>query len=157
MNTYHADIRTARPTPSPLWGEGWGEGIGRPMNDKARSLRKRSTDAEQKLWLNLRNRQLDGHKFRRQHPIGNYIADFVCIEAGLIIEADGGQHAEQQAYDAEGTLHLEQAGYRVLRFWNNQILESFADVLTAIHNALNHPHPAPLPHAGEGTDVNDHE
>jgi very-short-patch-repair endonuclease len=74
--------------------------------DKARELRRSETDAERKLWHFLRNRQIGGHKFRRQHAVGLYVADFACVERGLIVELDGGQHAEQQRYDARGTEFL---------------------------------------------------
>src|SRR6185503_2684091 len=87
---------------------------------KAQCLRREMTDAERKLWSVLRNRQLEGAKFRRQQPIGPFIADFVCQEQRLIIEADGGQHAECAA-DGRRTGFLECKGYRVLRFWNDDI------------------------------------
>ena len=80
------------------------------------------TDAERLLWQHLRSRQLAGLKFRRQHPIGRYILDFVCLEAGLVIEVDGGQHGPQHSYDEARTAWLGQRGYRVLRFWNNEVL-----------------------------------
>lgn len=94
------------------------------------------TDAEQRIWRHLRLRQIDGHKFRRQHPIGHYIADFVCIERKLIVEVDGGQHADQLEYDAARTASLESNGYRVLRFWNNDVLGNIEGVLTQILEAL---------------------
>lgn len=102
----------------------------------ARHLRKNLTDAEQHLWRHLRLRQIEEHKFRRQHPIGNYIADFVCIERKLIVEVDGGQHAEQLDYDAARTAWLEAQGYRVLRFWNNEVLQNIEGVVTVIRAAL---------------------
>ena len=104
------------------------------MNHKLRapSLRKTSTDAENKLWALLRNRQLLGWKFRRQAPIGNYIVDFVCLDAKLIIEVDGGHHQEQTAYDEERSQWLTSEGYRVLRFWNNQVLREFGAVQETI-------------------------
>jgi very-short-patch-repair endonuclease len=118
--------------------------------DRARGLRETMTDAERKLWYRLRNRQLDGHKFRRQHEIDPYIVDFVCAEAMLIVELDGGQHAEQQKYDDRRTRHLEAKGYRVLRFWNNDALMKIENVLEVILASLASPapHPDPLP-AGE--------
>jgi very-short-patch-repair endonuclease len=85
-------------------------------NQNARALRKQPTDAEQRLWFQLRRRQLHGVKFRRQQPIGPYIVDFICFERRIIVEVDGGQHAEQAAYDAKRTRFLEQQGYCVLRF-----------------------------------------
>ena len=99
---------------------------------RARRLRRDSTDAERALWSVLRNRQLGGYKFRRQTPIVRHIVDFVCMEQRLVIEVDGGQHQEQSRYDNERTALLESEGYRVLRFWNNELLtglESVADVI----------------------------
>lgn len=80
------------------------------------------TDAERLPWRHLRQRQVAGQKFRRQHPMGNYIVDFACLEASLIVEVDGGQHADRQEYDRERTAWLEGRGFRVLRFWNNEVL-----------------------------------
>ncbi len=109
------------------------------------------TDAERLLWRHLRNRDLIGRKFRRQHAIGGYIVDFICIEAMLIVEADGGQHADRADEDAERTRHLTALGYRMLRFWNDDILLRTDNVLEAVIRALEaHPHPNPLPPAGEG-------
>lgn len=118
--------------------------------DRARGLRQAMTDAEQKLWFHLRNRQLNGHKFRRQHEIDHYIVDFVCSEAMLIVELDGGQHAEQVVYDERRTRYLQARGYRVLRFWNNEALMNLESVLGVILEAVAKPapHPSPLP-AGE--------
>ena len=118
----------------------------------ARQLRAQGTDAEQTLWRCLRARQLNGHKFRRQHPIGPYIADFACVEARWVIELDGGQHAweEAQLYDGHRTRFLQSQGWQVLRFWNHDVLTQIAGVLQAIAQALGHPHPHPLPPAGEG-------
>ncbi|KRB10945.1 endonuclease domain-containing protein [Lysobacter sp. Root690] len=104
-------------------------------SDFARSLRHRMTDAEHRLWFHLRNRTLMGCKFRRQHPIGPYVADFACIERGLIVEADGGQHSNLHA-DERRTLYLRSRGYRVLRFWNNDVLMRTDAVLEQIHAAL---------------------
>ncbi|MDX8127138.1 endonuclease domain-containing protein [Methylomonas sp. OY6] len=86
------------------------------MKDLARSLRKNQTDAERVIWQQLRNRQLLGCKFRRQQVIGPFIVDFVCLEPKLVIEVDGGQHAEQQEYDQNRSHYLQRLGYRVLRF-----------------------------------------
>ena len=118
--------------------------------DRARTLRTNMTDVEQKLWYRLRNRRLDGYKFRRQHEIEHYIVDFVCTDAMLIVELDGGQHAEQADYDARRSRHLRALGYRVLRFWNNDVLTDTESVLAVILEALASaaPHPDPLP-AGE--------
>jgi very-short-patch-repair endonuclease len=101
----------------------------------ARELRTTMTDAEKRLWWLVRNRQLDGHKFRRQHPIGAFVADFVCIERRLIIELDGGQHADS-TYDARRTAWLENHGWRVIRFWNNDVLSGTEGVLEVILQAL---------------------
>lgn len=117
---------------------------------RARTLRKESSEAEQMLWKYLRSRRMKGFKFRRQVMIEPYIVDFACFEARLIIEADGGQHAEQVEYDALRTTRLESMGYRVMRFWNNQILSELPAVLDQIEEALfETPHPNPLPE-GEG-------
>jgi very-short-patch-repair endonuclease len=118
--------------------------------DRARGLRRNMTDAEQRLWYRLRNRHLIGKKFRRQHEIDRYIVDFVCPEVALIVELDGGQHAEMMAADAERTCRLEALGYRVLRFWNNDVLTNTEAVLEVILAAVARaaPHPNPFP-AGE--------
>ena len=119
---------------------------------RARSLRKDLTEAERALWGRLRGRQLNGHKFRRQQPVGAFIADFVCLERKLVVELDGGQHAEQAARDAERTARLESYGFHVLRFWNHDVLRDIQVVMEAIRNALLNapPHPHPLPRRGEG-------
>jgi primosomal protein N' (replication factor Y) len=104
-------------------------------NAKARSLRQSMTDAERRLWSALRDRRLDGHKFKRQHPIGPFIADFACVELKIIIEADGGQHAGNTR-DEPRTRWLEGRGWRVLRFWNNEILANTNGVLETIAEAL---------------------
>jgi very-short-patch-repair endonuclease len=123
---------------------------------RARALRQNASEAEQRLWQHLRNRQIEGLKFRRQHEIGPFIADLVCDEAKLIVEADGGQHAEQAETDARRTAWLEAQGYRVLRFWNHEILQSTDDVLEQIRRlALERleklaPHPNPLPGGERG-------
>lgn len=106
---------------------------------RAQVLRKRMTDAEQHLWSRLRRRQLLGFKFRRQVPVGPYIADFACVEAKLIVELDGGQHIDAKASDEARTRFLESRGFRVLRFWNNDVLRRTDDVLDEILRAL----PAP--------------
>jgi very-short-patch-repair endonuclease len=119
----------------------------RQHRDRARGLRRSMTDAEHTLWYRLRNRQLQGCKFRRQHDIGPYIADFVCTEAMLVVELDGGQHAEQVVYDARRTAFLQAQGYRVLRFWDNDVLKDIESVLEVVWEALASaaPHPNPLP------------
>ena len=104
---------------------------------RARRLRANHTRAEGRLWLKLRNRKLDGFKFRRQFPIDRYVADFVCIEAKLIVELDGGNHALTTAYDAARTEVLEQAGFRVIRFWNRSVMTEIDNVLQTISAELN--------------------
>ena len=103
---------------------------------RAKGLRKSSTDAELRLWRLLRNRHLAQFKFRRQHPIGEYIADFVCLDKQLVIELDGGQHAEQVEYDDARTRKLEVAGFRVIRFWDNDVLTRPEAVLQRIYEEL---------------------
>ena len=106
------------------------------LRQKARNLRNAGTDAERRLWQHLRLRQFAGCKFRRQVPIAGYIADFVCPEMKLIVELDGGQHVEQAAYDARRTHALEAEGYRVLRYWNDDVLVRTTGVLEDILRAL---------------------
>lgn len=103
---------------------------------KARSLRERSTEAERLLWSKLRDRRLAGHKFRRQHPIGPYVADFVCLAGNLVVELDGGQHGSHVEADERRTRWLEHRGFRVVRFWNNELIENTNGVLRAIAEAL---------------------
>ena len=113
---------------------------------RARRLRRESSDAESVLWHHLRARRLVGYKFRRQVVIEPYIVDFVCLEASLIIEADGGQHSERVAYDVGRTVWLESMGYRVIRFWNHEILGDLQSVLEQIRAALiGVPSPQPSP------------
>ena len=126
--------------------------------ERAKSLRRRLTDQEKKLWGTLRDRRLGGFKFRKQQPIGPFIADFVCQERRLIVEVDGSQHAESQT-DAAPDAFLEDKGYRVLRVWNNEVTGNLSGVLTAILAALSDPHPPiarqwapPSPLKGEGID-----
>ncbi|MET3899423.1 very-short-patch-repair endonuclease [Devosia sp. UYZn731] len=102
----------------------------------AKTLRANSTDAERKLWSSLRSRQVLGHKFVRQQPVGPYIADFAYRVADLIIELDGGQHAESDR-DAARTAALAQHGYTVIRFWNNDVLTNLDGVLESIAEHLN--------------------
>ncbi|MDO8837837.1 MAG: endonuclease domain-containing protein [Parvibaculum sp.] len=109
---------------------------------RARSLRINRTDAEARLWLHLRNRMLGGAKFRRQVPVGPYIADFLCAEHMLIVELDGGQHADNPA-DERRTRFLESKGYRVIRFWNPDVLTNTDGVLEMILTELDKtPHPS---------------
>ncbi|HEX9490080.1 MAG TPA: endonuclease domain-containing protein [Stellaceae bacterium] len=105
------------------------------MPQRARNLRLNATDAERRLWTLLRHRRLQDYKFRRQHPIGGFVVDFACTKHHLVIEADGGQH-DQSATDAQRTAWLESGGWRVIRFWNNDILTNSEGVLTTILDAL---------------------
>jgi very-short-patch-repair endonuclease len=123
--------------------------------NRAKRLRREQTDAEKKLWSALRNRQIANAKFREQQPIGPYIADFVCQEHRLIVEADGSQHLDNN-HDIARDAYLAGRGYRVLRFWNTDILLERDSVLAAIYHALTTPHPSaalrlpPSPSRGEG-------
>ena len=110
----------------------------------AKGLRKRSTDVEQLLWSQLRAGRFEGMKFRRQHPVGQYIADFVCLGRKLIIELDGGQHTlrEKILQDRQRDAWLEKEGYTVLRFWDNEVLINTSGVLEVIRERL-HRTPSP--------------
>jgi len=110
-----------------------------PRTQRARKLRNNPTDAERQLWRHLRRRQLEGYRFRRQYPIGAYITDFACVEQRLIIELDGGQHAENAAYDNTRDRYINQAGFRVLRYWNHQVLQETEAVLADILRHLSPP------------------
>jgi very-short-patch-repair endonuclease len=103
---------------------------------RAQALRKNPTDAERKLWAHLRLRQLGEYKFRRQHPLGPYIVDFICIEKKLIIEVDGGQHDDNKFYDSKRDKWLENKGFTVLRFWNNEVLTYIENVKEVIAGEL---------------------
>jgi very-short-patch-repair endonuclease len=124
------------------------------LRQRARQLRKSMTDAELALWARLRRRQVHGHKFRRQHPLGGYIVDFVCLDEKLVVEVDGGQHDEQREEDARRTRCIEQKGFRVMRFWNHQVLGELDAVTEAIAEALSPPPATPTarrpPPAGGG-------
>jgi len=147
--------------PSPLRGEGQGEGprrLTRHASERnavltgfARDMRKAPTDAEARLWFFLRDRRLAGCKFRRQHAIGQFIVDFICVERGLVVELDGGQHGElfQKEADAERTAFLEARGLRVLRFWNDEVVRETEAVLGGIYDGLLGPSPRPSPQGGE--------
>ena len=111
------------------------------LRDRARELRKNQTDVEAKLWSRLRGRQVAGAKFRRQYAIGYFIADFCCYEQRLVVELDGGQHAEAGAFDQRRTEFLVAEGYRVLRFWNNEVTENIDGVLGRISETLTLPSP----------------
>jgi very-short-patch-repair endonuclease len=105
------------------------------MKLRARTLRGRMTDAERKLWYALRDRRFEKFKFRRQVPIGRFIVDFVCFEARIVIEVDGGQHADSLS-DRRRDRWLAANGFRVLRFWINEVLRNFEGVMTALAQAL---------------------
>ncbi|GIK99373.1 MAG: hypothetical protein BroJett029_35820 [Alphaproteobacteria bacterium] len=106
-------------------------------------LRVNATDAERKLWHQLRRKQVGGLRFRRQYPLGLYIVDFVCLPARLVVEVDGGQHAEQLERDAARTAWLESQGFRVIRFWNNEVLGNIEGVLHVIGENLPAERPPP--------------
>src|SRR5579862_8968360 len=99
---------------------------------RARSLRRTMTEAEKRVWQILRSHQMTGCKFRRQVPLGRYVADFVCHEARLVVEIDGGQHDPSSSAEIERTRFLEDEGYRVLRFWNNEVLTNLEGVYEVI-------------------------
>ena len=105
------------------------------------------TDAERRIWAILRAQQIEGHRFRRQVPIGRYIADFVCHHARLIVEIDGGQHDLSSASELERSAFLKNEGYRLLRFWNNDVLANLDGVYATIAETLGH---TPSPSMGEG-------
>ena len=110
------------------------------LSQYKKSLRKEQTKAEAILWSCLRNRKMNNYKFRRQHVLQHYIVDFICLKKNLIVELDGGQHANQQLYDADRTTKLEKDGYRILRFWNFEILTDTKRVLEVILDALRMPY-----------------
>jgi very-short-patch-repair endonuclease len=118
---------------------------------RARTLRQSMTEAEIRVWRMLRAHRMNGHKFRRQVPIGRYIADFVCHEARLVVEIDGGQHDHASARETGRTSFLQTEGYRILRFWNNEVLANPAGVYEMIVSELAaSPPPQPSPIKGEG-------
>ena len=137
-----------------------GEGLSRRgqtpdhLLKRSRRLRREQTEAESKLWSHLRAKRLQGLKFRRQVPIGNYIADFVCPQAKLVVEVDGSQHVDDRAYDNRRTAFLEKQSYRILRFWNSEVLAEMDDVLEKITAVAIAPLPGPaglsLSPEGEG-------
>jgi very-short-patch-repair endonuclease len=129
--------------------------VRRTISKHAARLRREMTDAEPALWAQLRNRRLEGFKFRSQWSLGPFVADFCCLAARLVVEVDGGQHGEKK--DAKRTAGLERQGFRVIRFWNNDVLTNMDGVLETIVQVLGEqeqkeedPHPSPLPRAGEG-------
>jgi very-short-patch-repair endonuclease len=120
----------------------------------AKILRKQMTDAERLLWRHLRNRGLGGWKFRRQYPVGPFVVDFICVEKNIVIEVDGGQHAESEELDKQRSAYLNKMGFKVLRFWNNEVLQETEAVLNSIFAILsdtgkNSPSPRPSPPSGE--------
>ena len=123
------------------------------MKSLARKLRKEATDAELMLWKHLRAHRMAGYKFRRQVVIEPYIVDFLCLEARLIVEVDGGQHLEQVEDDLKRSVFLESLGYKVIRYWNHEILDDLQSVLENIHRYLiESPSPQPSP-GGRGGKV----
>jgi very-short-patch-repair endonuclease len=125
--------------------------VRRTISPHAARLRREMTDAERALWSKLRGRRFQGFKFRSQWTLGRCVADFCCLQARLIVEVDGGQHSE--VTDARRTAGLNAQGFRVVRFWNNDVLTNIDGVLEVILQALQKeedPHPNPLPRAGEG-------
>ena len=117
------------------------------LTDKAQSLRRRMTVVEKELWITLRAKRFAGFKFRRQAPIGRYIVDFVCFEQKLIIELDGGYHIKTQEYDQARTQWLECQGFKVIRFWNDDIYEKLDTVMESIRQHLSH---SPISHSRKG-------
>jgi very-short-patch-repair endonuclease len=116
---------------------------------RARQLRRNPTDAERLLWRKLRFWQVDGLKFRRQQPLGPYIVDFVCLEKRLVIEVDGGQHAENANYDTERDAWLRAQDFVVLRFWNNDVLKNIDSVVEQVIKTLKStPYLNPSPQGG---------
>ena len=113
-------------------------------------MRRVSTGVERKFWWLVRDRRFGGYKFKRQFLIGRYIADFVCVEAKLVVELDGGQHADRAAYDETRDAYLKARGFRVLRIWNTEFLTNKDGVLeTLLCQLRSPPHPSPLPQQGE--------
>ena len=130
--------------------EGGGRRVGvKALTGIARRLRKQSTDTEEHLWGYLRNRQVEGFKFRRQQPVGIYVVDFVNLERKVVVELDGGQHALDPG-DKIRDEWLRAEGYRVLRFWDNQVFRNIEGVWETIRDVLLTPHPDPLPQGERG-------
>jgi very-short-patch-repair endonuclease len=122
------------------------------LNNIARLLRKRPTETEKLLWRYLRSKQIDGFKFRRQQPIDNYVVDFVCFDKKIIIEVDGGQHAADKEKDIERDNYFKKHGFKVLRFWNNDVFKNIGGVLEKIReNCLSRPPLTPPVKGGEFT------
>jgi very-short-patch-repair endonuclease len=141
--------RNDRPTSEPRVWARRDRTIAPPNEAFSRAMRQAPTEAEQKLWWHLRHRlPVPGTHFRRQVRLGRYIVDFASHKAKLVIEIDGSQHAEQAAADGERTRFLEAQGYRVLRFWNNEVLTNMDGVLEAVQQALTTPTPDLSPQGG---------
>ena len=102
----------------------------------ARQLRKEPTQAERRLWSVLRGNKLNGVSFRRQHAIGKYIVDFCAVKKKMVIELDGSQHVEQSEYDIQRTAYLKSQGYKVMRFWNDQVMKDMESIIRSIEAAL---------------------
>ena len=156
----------ANQAPPPFAGEGQPRsgrerGSKNLLRQRAKGMRSDPTPAERRLWQILRAKRFAGFKFKRQLAIDHYIADFVCIGRRLIVEADGGQHAES-AHDTKRDAYLRAQGFRILRFWNSDIFNNEEGVLTSILDALTAPLPArlqravPPPLKGGGADRSDH-
>ena len=123
---------------------------------QARELRHNPTDAECALWQQLRFWQIDGYKFRRQQPLGKYVVDFICFEKRLVIEVDGGQHAEQEKeYDSQRDAWLVAEGFSVLRFWNDEVLKNIDGVKEVILNKLQNTPFLSFSPQGEGKNLGD--
>ncbi len=121
--------------------------------DLAKRLRTNQTEAERRLWYHLRGHRFMSLKFKRQVPMGQYVVDFLCHQHRLIVEVDGGHHTGQMGYDQERSDMLRQRGFRVLRFWNHEVMQQLDGVLEQIRLAVLEPSPpSPLPLAGEGND-----
>ncbi len=106
------------------------------LTNIAKNLRKRPTEAEKLLWRYLRGRTLGGLKFRRQQPIGGYVVDFICLDERIVIEVDGGQHVGSKSEDIERDKWLKGQGFKVLRFWNNEVLKNIAGVCHTIKESV---------------------
>ena len=115
------------------------------LKERSRQLRRDQTDTEKRLWARLRSRQLNGFKFRRQFVIGPFITDFCCFEHRLVVELDGGQHADKNTSDERRSAFLCSRGYAVLRFWDNAVMENIDGVLQQITDALGKPNREPEP------------
>lgn len=120
----------------------------------SKNLKSEMTEAEKLLWSKIRRKQLNGVKFCRQKIVGNYIVDFLSFEKRLIIELDGGQHASQTEYNSVRTKYLEEQGFTVIRFWNNEVLQRTDDIMNMLweltYSEVSSPHPNPPPQAEEG-------